>query len=133
VRGGDIVQRTKDHSVAARKFWKSAQAAKVDPDRSLLTRSLGRDLIVAVDRITFSVVRGDALIICSDGLYSVMEEREIAHIVSTNDAPNACRALIESANARGTPDNLTAAVLQATADPPPSTPGPWSRLLSKLR
>jgi protein phosphatase len=133
VRGMDIVQRTKDHSVAGRKFWRSARAAKDDPDRSLLTRSLGRDLIVAVDRITFSVARGDVLVICSDGLYTVMEEQEIAKIVSTIDAPDACGALIESANARGTADNLTAAVVQVTADPPPSAPGPWSRLLSRLR
>jgi protein phosphatase len=131
VRGADIVQRTKDHSLARRR--KSGAALRDDPGRSILTRSLGRDLIAAVDRLTFPVARGDFLVVCSDGLYTVLEDEEIRNVVATMEPSQACRALISTANARGTPDNLTVAVVKVTADHAEPTPGTWSRILRRFR
>jgi protein phosphatase len=98
-----------------------------------LTRSLGRDLIAAVDRLTFTVARGDVLVICSDGLYTVLEDEEIRNIVWTFEPPEACRLLVSTANARGTPDNLTVAVVQVTADQAEPTPSTWTRILRRFR
>src|SRR5258708_7597527 len=80
IRDGVIVQKTKDHTVAAdrrRLGMISAERARSHPGRSVLTRSLGRALIAAVDRIAFPVASGDALVVCSDGLYNVLADEEI--------------------------------------------------------
>jgi PPM family protein phosphatase len=125
-REGRITQLTKDHTVTAERVRMgllSEKKARLHPDRSTLTRSLGRELIVAVDRIQIRVVTGDILILCSDGLYNVLEDEEMAAVVATLGAGAAARALVDAANARGTNDNLTAAIvrivgaLPATAEP----------------
>jgi protein phosphatase len=136
IRSDAIVQRTKDHTVTGerrRMGLMSAERAKDHVDRSVLTRSLGRELIAAVDRISFPVVGGDMLIICSDGLYNVLEDDELLRLASGKDPTLACRTLIDTANARGTYDNLTAAVVQITGRPPESqAPGLVGRLAQLL-
>jgi serine/threonine protein phosphatase PrpC len=135
IRDRTIVQKTKDHTVAAdrrRIGVISAERAKQHPGRSVLTRSLGRELIAAVDRIAFPVASGDSLLICSDGLYNVLADEEILEIASDKDPTAACADLLETANARGTPDNLTAAVVRVmgtVGDPPP---GGLRGLVSRL-
>jgi protein phosphatase len=124
IRQDRIVQLSKDHTVVAERVRMGLLGearARHHPDRSVLTRSLGRELIVAVDRITTPARQGDVLIVCSDGLYNVLDDSEIRRIAAGRDADSACRALIDAANARGTPDNLTAAVLQLTG-PIPTRP-----------
>ncbi|HTQ06544.1 MAG TPA: protein phosphatase 2C domain-containing protein [Polyangiaceae bacterium] len=114
VHDGRIRQLTKDHTVAAERHRLGLvrrDKLRTHPQRSTLTRSLGRELIAAVDRITAPVVAGDVVLVCSDGLYNVLEDDEIVPLVTTS-AERACRALIDTANARGTPDNLTVAVVR---------------------
>jgi PPM family protein phosphatase len=136
IRDDGIAQRTKDHTVTGEKRRMgllSAERAKHHADRSVLTRSLGRELIAAVDRITFPITGGDTLLICSDGLYNVLEDDEIRGIASNKDPPLACRHLVDAANARGTPDNLTVAVVQITGDPPDNqAPGLRERIAKLL-
>jgi PPM family protein phosphatase len=135
IRGDTIVQKTKDHTVAGerrRLRLLSAERARNHPDRSVLTRSLGRELIAAVDRITFPVAGGDTLLICSDGLYNVLEDEELRTIVRGKDESQACKDLVETANARGTSDNLTVAVVKVTGTPPENPAPGLRRLLSKL-
>ncbi|HEY3594853.1 MAG TPA: protein phosphatase 2C domain-containing protein [Polyangiaceae bacterium] len=124
IRSGRVQQLTKDHTVTAartRLGLLSKQRARTHKDRSTLTRSLGRDLVASLDRITTRVEQGDMLIACSDGLYNVLDEKHMAELVGDLDATAACRALVDRANQRGTPDNLTAAVVRivgATPVPP---------------
>lgn len=126
VRDGKVTQLTKDHTVVGERvrFGLLSEArARAHPDRSVLTRSLGRELIVAIDLITTSLVQGDVVILCSDGLYNVLDEAHMERIVRDVEAPAACRTLIDAANGRGTIDNLTVAVLRmtgATPDGPPA-------------
>jgi protein phosphatase len=120
VRGGTMEQKTKDHTLVGerrRMGLLSAERAKEHPDRSILTRSLGKDLIAAVDRLEFPVGGDDTLIACSDGLYNVLEEAEIQDIASGHSPAEACSALIAAANARGTPDNLTVAIARVSGPP----------------
>jgi protein phosphatase len=123
-RDGALVQKTKDHTVAGarrRVGLISAEAEKAHPERSVLTRSLGRELIASVDRIAFPLAAGDALLLCSDGLYNVLEEPDMIAALATGDAETACRALIDRANGIGTPDNVTAAVAMVRG-PLPAVP-----------
>jgi len=124
VRGGTITQLTKDHTVAAerqRLGLLSEEHARTHAGRSVLTRSLGRELICAIDRISMPLSQGEVLVLCSDGLHGVLGDGEIEALVRDADAATACRALIDAANARGTPDNLTAAVVRMTGPIPPRT------------
>ncbi len=126
VHGGTITQLTKDHTVAAEKVrfgLMSKEKALTHADRCALTRSVGRELIVSRDRTTRRLVQGDALILCSDGLYNVLDDAEMMRIVGDRDAAGACRSLIDAANERGTPDNLTAAIVRM-AGPTPGSPEP---------
>jgi protein phosphatase len=133
LREGRLTQLTKDHTVAGEKSrmgLMSKSRAKESPDKSVLTRSLGRELIVPIDRLSNRIYRGDSLLVCSDGLYNVLEDEEMASLVGAGDASAACRNLIDTANKRGTLDNLTAAVLRVLDGPdrPNGGPGLGGRL-----
>ena len=126
VRRGEIVQLSRDHTVVAERVRMrllSPEKARTHPDRSVLTRSVGRELIVARDRITLEVGGGDVILLCSDGLHGVLPDAQLARFVGSVAPPVACRALLDAANSLGTPDNLSAAVLRIQGDPPPSAGG----------
>ncbi len=137
VRQGRITQLTKDHTLAAERArlgLMGKEKARRHADRSVLTRSVGRELIVSRDRISAELEPGDLLLVCSDGLYNVLGDEELARLATGRDAASACRALVEAANARGTPDNLTAAVARllgarARAPGPPGLAARLRRLL----
>ena len=125
VRDGIITQLTKDHTAVAERARVgliSRERARTHPDRCVLTRSVGRELIVSRDRIAQRVVHGDVLVLCSDGLYNVLDDSEIARLIADRDAPGACRALVDAANARGTADNATAAVVRMVGPTPDAAP-----------
>lgn len=125
VRDGTITQLTKDHTAAAEKARLgliSRERARTHPDRSVLTRSVGRELIVSRDRIAQRLVQGDVLVLCSDGLYNVLDDSEMARLLADRDAPGACRALVDAANALGTADNATAAVVRMVGPIPGAAP-----------
>ncbi len=117
IREGQILQLTKDHTLAAERASLgliSKERLRNHPDRCVLTRSVGRELIVGVDRITRELVQDDVLIVCSDGLYNSLDEAEFPRIVETLDASTGCRALIDAANSIGAFDNVTAAMVRIT-------------------
>ena len=123
-RGGTITQLTKDHTVAAeqnRLGLLSDERARRHPGKAMLTRSLGRELICAIDRIALPLLQGDALLLCSDGLHGVLEDSELESLMRGANAESACRALIDAARVRGAPDNLTAAVVRMTGPIPAAT------------
>jgi serine/threonine protein phosphatase PrpC len=98
-----------------------------------LTHSLGPELIAAIDRLNFPLAKDDALLVCSDGLYNVLEDRELRAGIGELDAPDACAELVRQANERGTPDNLTAAVLRvAVGAPEPSPAANWRSVLGQI-
>jgi serine/threonine protein phosphatase PrpC len=134
VRDGAITQLTKDHTVAAEKArfgLMSEERARAHPDRCVLTRSVGRELIVSRDRLSRPLARGDVLVLCSDGLHTVLDDPEIARLAAAPSAAGACAALVGAANARGTPDNVTAAVVRIVGEPPETAPS--SGVASALR
>jgi protein phosphatase len=120
IREEQILQLTKDHTVAAERASLgliSKERLRNHPDRCVLTRSVGRELIVGVDRITRELVQDDVLIVCSDGLYNSLDEAEFPRIVANLDAASGCRALIDAANSIGAFDNVTAAMVRITRAP----------------
>lgn len=121
VRGNMITQLTKDHTVVAERVRQrrmTAERARIHPDRGTLTRSLGRELIAAVDRIALPVHPGDVLVVCTDGMYNVLGDNEIAALSQQGPAEAIAARLIETANGKGTFDNLSAAVCRIVGDLP---------------
>ena len=93
----------------------SASRAKNHPERGMLLRSLGHELIVSIDRIAMPLLERDRLILCSDGLHNVLDDKELESLTRGVDPETGCRNLIDEANKRGTPDNLTCAVFRMTS------------------
>jgi PPM family protein phosphatase len=120
IREEQILQLTKDHTVAAERASLgliSKERLRNHPDRCVLTRSVGRELIVGVDRITRELLQDDVLIVCSDGLYNSLDEAEFPRIVGNLDANSGCHALIDAANSIGAFDNVTAAMVRIIRAP----------------
>ncbi len=115
VRGGKIEQLTKDHSLVGEMVQKgliNKEEAIRHPRRNVLTRAVGLRNEVAPDiheKIPFK--DGDKLLLCSDGLFSMVPEDEIGSIVEQCDPEDACRKLIAAAIKYGGEDNITAVVI----------------------
>jgi len=125
LRAGKITQMSKDHTVVGERVRMGLMTearAKHHPDRSALLRSLGRELIVSVDRITMPMRKGDELFLCSDGLYTVLEPEELVTLTREFSAEDACKKLIRNANNIGTSDNLTVALFRQLAETPEIDP-----------
>jgi len=136
LRGGQVQQLTRDHTMVGEKVRMgllSAKQARNHPERSALNRCLGHELIISVDRLSMTLQQGDRLIVCSDGLYSVIEDHELDTLTRGLGAEAACRRLIEEGVARGTIDNLTVAFLRMHGSTPfAPAPSGWRSRLRKL-
>ncbi len=102
---------TRDHSLVRRLEElgqiTSAEAA-VHPQRNVLYRALGQGEPFDPDIYTFPQPQSGYLILCSDGLWGIVPEKELIEII--NKAPNlemACHRLVNAANAAGGPDNIS--------------------------
>jgi protein phosphatase len=113
-RGGEFVRMTRDHTKAA-DLVESGEltpaAAERDPRRNELTQSVGRANLHP-DVFWGRFVKGDRLLLCSDGLSGYVDEREIARaLASILDPEEAAQALIEAALSVGAPDNVSLVVV----------------------
>jgi PPM family protein phosphatase len=119
IRRRRILQLSKDHTVTGERVRMgllSEEAARFHPERSMLTRNLGHELIASVDRISMPLILGDRLVLCSDGLYNALRDPEIEFIARDQHCSDAAMLLINAANERGTADNLTVAVFTMMAE-----------------
>ncbi len=116
VRGGAITRLTTDHSwvqesVDAGRL--SPAEAQDHPYRNVLTRALGVDTQATPDVCTAQLTPGDALLLCSDGLWSLADDAELAAaITAAADATGAAQALADLALARGGHDNIAVIVVR---------------------
>jgi protein phosphatase len=140
VRQGKIEQLTFDHSL----HWELARRQHVNPDKlqgipsNVIVRSLGPEPLVQVDvEGPHPVAEGDTYVLCSDGLSGQLSDHEIGAVVSVLPPAEACRFLVDLANLRGGPDNITVMIVHidgagSPSDPTLHLPGertPWYLLL----
>ena len=112
-REGELHQITRDHSWVDEEISRGAltpDQARDHPRRNILTRALGTEAKVQVDRTVIEVKDGDLLLLCSDGLHSLVRDDEIGTILAREEPQIACEALVERANALGGGDNITVIV-----------------------
>jgi protein phosphatase len=124
VRGANISRLTHDHSYVGRLVENgviSAQEAETHPQRHILTAALGAgaELLPETPHHPIVLQKGDVLVLCTDGLWSLLSENEIQTVVAGNEPPEACRALIKMTRDRGGPDNITVQVLRLGAGETP--------------
>ena len=131
LRDDHLDQLTDDHTLVAelvRRGELSPGEAEVHPQRSVITRALGTDPDVDVDTFAIDARAGDIYLICSDGLSSMVDARDIEEILRRyrSDLAGASKALIQAANRGGGEDNITAVLFaveegESTAEPDEKT------------
>ena len=121
IRSGTIRRLTDDHSLVAelvRRQEISEDAARGHPHRHVLTRALGVRRQVEPDLAEMTPAPGDAVVLCSDGLTTHLEDAEIAAVAAKEqDVEAICTRLVDLANARGGEDNITVALVRCDPDP----------------
>lgn len=112
IRDGSFELLTRDHSLVERLRelgQLSKEEAENHPQRNVLYRAIGQGESLEVDVETYHMPENASLLICSDGLWGVVEERDILNIISSSKHPQeACERLVSAANEAGGPDNITA-------------------------
>lgn len=117
---GTLIRITRDHSyveelVDAGEI--TADEARVHPNRSVITRALGSDPSMYADHFTLNIEEGDRLILCSDGLSSMISDGEIERIATKSSSAQICTDnLVDAALAAGGSDNVTVLVVDITDD-----------------
>ncbi|MGO8947481.1 MAG: Stp1/IreP family PP2C-type Ser/Thr phosphatase [Ktedonobacterales bacterium] len=117
LRQGQLRQVTRDHSMVAQLVERgeiTPAEARTHEKRNQIYRALGGPE-VEVDLFTEPVQEGDTLILCTDGLWAVLEEKELSAIIEQYDPEDSVQHLIAQANAAGGPDNVTALVVRVSA------------------
>ncbi len=136
LRGDVLTQVTRDHTMVSDEVAQgriSAEAARKDPRRNILTHVIGTSsrLESKLPNIfELTLLPGDRLLLCSDGLYDVLDDVDISRTLLGQDPAIAVQELVILAKQRGTRDNATAVVAAAIptrAQVGAASPSPASR------
>ena len=115
VRPGEITQITHDHSWVGQQVEAgilTEEQARQHIYRNVITRSLGNTPTIEIDLFEREVKAGDILLLCSDGLTNMVSDKEIAEAFDEASLEDAVQRLVNLANARGGPDNITVVAVQ---------------------
>lgn len=118
LRAGALDQLTFDHSLV----WEMKAAGQIPADqvpnyipKNIITRSLGPNPQVQVDlEGPWPIQVGDTFLVCSDGLSGQLSDKELGVILACVPPKKAARVLVDLANLRGGPDNVTLVVVRVT-------------------
>lgn len=115
-RDNDIIRITQDHSVTnelVQHGGLTEEEAREHPYRNILTRALGTEPVVEIDLHVLEVREGDWIMLCTDGLTAVLDEKEILSILIAGDSPQAIvDNFINIVNDRGGPDNTSLVLIR---------------------
>lgn len=111
VRSGNIEQLTDDHSIVNEQLKRdmiTKEEAAHSTMKNILTKALGISLEMEADLDELTMFGDDILLLCSDGLTTMVTDEAILEIISfASDPAAACDSLINAANEKGGPDNIT--------------------------
>lgn len=118
---GALQRITRDHSLVADLIEQgriTEDEARFHPQRSVITRALGSDTRMQPDLYTLQVEEGDRIMLCSDGLSSMVGDADIKSTLISHPAPaDACEALVDDALRSGGMDNVTVIVIDPLGKP----------------
>jgi protein phosphatase len=116
LRDDRLQQLSEDHTLVERMVQEGRirrEDAAHHPQRSVITRALGVDQNLNVDLSTLDLQAGDRLLLCSDGLSSMVSDDDIARLLSSDgDMQSIADSLVEAANEAGGEDNITVVILE---------------------
>jgi protein phosphatase len=121
---GKLDRLTQDHTWVNEQVvagFLSEEQARDHPLKNVVTRALGGDSEVRVDVSEIELEPGDTLLLCSDGLTTMLDDPEIEeHLLAmeNGDLDRACESLVSEANVRGGHDNVTVVLVQAEGASP---------------
>lgn len=111
VRGNCVEQLTDDHALLAEQVREgliSQEEADQSDMKNIITRSIGITPEVEADLNEMSLSNGDRLVLCSDGVTSLLDEDDFNSIVTAGGMPEeTCKQLVNRANELGGTDNIT--------------------------
>jgi len=120
LRHGTLVRVTHDHSYVEELVDSgqiTADEARVHPSRSVITRALGSDPDMYADHFSLEVNDGDRIIVCSDGLSSMITDASIEALAVSSVTPQqAADNLVSAALTAGGGDNVTVIVIDVLND-----------------
>lgn len=117
-----IRQITRDHSLVEEMIRLGGLAredARKHPDKNIITRAIGAKDEVEADFFTEELVPGDIILMCSDGLTNMLDDREIEQIVLNDELDELIQkgdALIKAANNNGGKDNIAVILVKPFED-----------------
>jgi serine/threonine protein phosphatase PrpC len=116
-RDGQLRQLTSDHSWVNEQIQNgiiSPDQARTHPLRNVVTRALGGRSDIEVDMQEITALEGDVLLLCTDGLTTMLPDEEIAACIDSaiGSAEQTARELIDAANERGGEDNITVVLIK---------------------
>jgi protein phosphatase len=128
LRGEQLSQLTFDHSLV----WEMAAAGHMAEEdvpayipKNVITRSLGPHETVNIDlEGPYDAAAGDEFLLCSDGLSGQVTDLELGALLHCLTPQEAVQTLVDLANLRGGPDNISVIVARVLGDGDPSSPGP---------
>ena len=110
LRAGELRQLTQDHSWVAEEVARGTltpQEAQGHPRRNIITRSVGINPGVQVDTGLVDIHPGDLLLVCSDGLHSMVTDEVIEETLTESGPQEVSQSLVDIANSLGGHDNIT--------------------------
>lgn len=117
-RAGKIVQITTDHSLAM-EHVRRGLLTKSEADKSkiqnVLTRAMGIKKNIEFDLLKFPVKAGDVLVLCSDGLYKGLTEKQLCEQLQKGTAfpiVKLCKTLVKTSNEGDGQDNISAVLIK---------------------
>jgi protein phosphatase len=117
-RDGELRQLTRDHTLVADLVAMgriTAEQAETHPRRNLVTKVIGTPE-AEPDEFEVSLEIGDRVLLCSDGLNSMLRDQDIAERLASAESPSeAAWSLVEAANTAGGNDNTTVAVVDVSS------------------
>ena len=127
VRGGQAFQITRDHSYVAEQVALGLldnEEARHHPLRHMVTRAVSGEAGIFVDTWEIKVEPGDRVLLCSDGIHSLLPDAELSALASSqNSLDDICRQIVDAAKREGGTDNSTVILVAVSESKPEELAG----------
>ncbi len=115
LQDGELSVLTRDHNIASLMVDQGiipAAQATLHPERHMLTQAVGTSESIDPEIVQLEIPQGARILLSTDGLHDVVPVEVIAELAHQKELEGAARALIEQANERGGPDNVTVILIE---------------------